>query len=92
MPGTDLELVAKLARLLLEKQNEIERLEEKLKKIHNISEDTPTEEPTKYCYRCTKTKPKTDFHKNKARYDGLNNLCKSCKVKLQRARRAKKRS
>lgn len=33
---------------------------------------------TKRCYKCGLTKPVDKFHKNKARYDGLNTLCKSC--------------
>jgi hypothetical protein len=32
----------------------------------------------KRCSNCRKLLPKTEFHKNKARYDGLTNYCKSC--------------
>lgn len=32
----------------------------------------------KLCYKCGKTKPITEFHKDKSKQDGLNYLCKEC--------------
>jgi 5-methylcytosine-specific restriction endonuclease McrA len=33
---------------------------------------------TKYCARCDQTLPTENFAKNKARYDGLQGMCRSC--------------
>lgn len=33
---------------------------------------------TKFCSKCRFEKDRSEFHKNKARYDGLNNFCKPC--------------
>ncbi|MFX0203606.1 MAG: hypothetical protein ACFFCW_46490 [Candidatus Hodarchaeota archaeon] len=37
----------------------------------------------KRCSSCRKTLPKTEFHKNKKRYDGLSNECKKCAATRQ---------
>lgn len=33
---------------------------------------------TKYCCKCNKTKPVTEFSKNSAKKDGLQSFCKDC--------------
>jgi hypothetical protein len=33
----------------------------------------------KRCCGCKETKSKSEFHKNKSRYDGVDSLCKVCK-------------
>lgn len=42
---------------------------------------------TKRCSRCSKTKPKSDFARNKALADGLSAYCRACKRDDDRARR-----
>jgi hypothetical protein len=37
------------------------------------------EEGRKYCPKCDKIKGKYDFHRNGARYDGLQSVCKECR-------------
>lgn len=34
---------------------------------------------TKLCNTCGRTKPKTDFHKDRHKSDGLHTMCKTCK-------------
>ncbi len=36
----------------------------------------------KYCPKCDTNKDKSEFHKDKARYDGIQSLCKQCKIAL----------
>ncbi len=36
------------------------------------------------CSRCKQTKPKTEFHKSKARRSGVESWCKSCRREYQR--------
>ena len=38
----------------------------------------------KYCPGCRQTKSREDFHKNKARADGLRSYCKDCSTKKNR--------
>jgi len=41
-------------------------------------EQKPDEEEIKYCPKCDKVKPRTEFYVNRARTDGLQNYCKIC--------------
>jgi hypothetical protein len=34
----------------------------------------------KTCWQCKKVKPKSDFHKHKGRSDGLQSVCKTCRL------------
>ena len=43
----------------------------------------------KTCPRCKKTLPKSSYHKNKARHDGLAAQCKNCKNKMSQKDYAK---
>jgi len=46
---------------------------------------------TKRCWKCTHTKPLTEFHKNRTTSDGYEQVCKPCKANesaLRRQRRA----
>lgn len=45
----------------------------------------------KTCPMCRETKSKLDFHKNKARYDGLQGVCKLCNSKRVRERPYRKK-
>lgn len=44
---------------------------------------------TKRCYKCGRTLPVTEFHKNRSTKDGLQNMCKDC-IKERDAERASK--
>jgi hypothetical protein len=46
----------------------------------------------KKCSKCKKTKSKTEFHKNKSRYDGLNHACKECRKAIDREYNERNRS
>lgn len=35
----------------------------------------------KHCYKCGRVLPKSDFHKDRTRYDGVHSKCKECKSK-----------
>ncbi len=41
----------------------------------------PSRKGVKYCPSCGETKPKTEFHLNRMRKDGLNAYCKVCALK-----------
>jgi hypothetical protein len=45
--------------------------------LNRIKEFKPLEK--KYCYKCKTTKTIDNFHKDKTKDDGYNNLCKCCK-------------
>lgn len=45
----------------------------------------------KYCPSCKHWYPRSNFHKNRARYDGIQPLCKSCAIR-QRILQKKKKS
>lgn len=38
----------------------------------------------KQCFKCGEDKPHMEFHRNKAKPDGLQTMCKSCRHKLYR--------
>ena len=45
----------------------------------------------KKCSKCQTTKPRSEFHKNRCRYDGLANYCKGCAKEHRRAHYLKNR-
>lgn len=42
------------------------------------------DEPTKRCGRCGEHKPLTEFHRDRARADGLQQKCKPCNIELNK--------
>ncbi len=53
--------------------------------------DEPQQEqgtPLKECKGCSKRKPLGEYHRNKAKTDGLEDKCKTCKAERDANRRA----
>ncbi len=40
----------------------------------------------KYCHKCCSLKEKTEYHKNRARHDGIEVYCKKCRLLLRKAK------
>jgi hypothetical protein len=49
-----------------------------------------TTEDAKFCPRCQTVKPRSDFHRNAARPDGIKPHCKPCSIAMEIARRKHK--
>lgn len=43
----------------------------------------------KLCYKCELLLPKSEFHKDKSKNDGLNHICKNCKKTYDVGRKCK---
>jgi len=54
----------------------------------NASEDE-TSIPTKLCYKCSISKPITEFSKDRSKSDGLTNRCKACRSLVKGRKYAK---
>lgn len=81
-------------QLLCANCNQIKRIENREHKGNRVyTRRVPDGEGTKWCARCKTTKHVREFHRNKARHDGLSVYCSICTTKrthddIQRLRRA----